>query len=154
MSFFDKVKQGASDAAKKAQQTVEITKLRGQISSKEKEFEKTCLHIGDVVFQAYSGGNWKQGEQSVIAYCEHMKGLRQDIQTLELKIKLTKNEKECRCGKIVAIDVKFCPGCGFAFPIPQAAEEIAASEIHRICHVCRTKNETDAQYCAHCGIAM
>jgi hypothetical protein len=154
MSFFDKVKQGASDAAKKAQQTVEITKLRGQISSKEKEFEKTSLLIGDVVFQAYEGGNWKQGEQPVIAYCEHMKGLRQDIHALELKIKLAKNEKECRCGKIVSSDVKFCPICGFAFTMPEVAEEIIPSEIHLICHVCRTKNEPDALYCAHCGLAM
>jgi hypothetical protein len=40
MSIFDKMKQGASDAARKAQQTLEIAKLNGQKSSREKDMSK------------------------------------------------------------------------------------------------------------------
>jgi RNA polymerase subunit RPABC4/transcription elongation factor Spt4 len=152
MSFFEKMKQGASDAAKKAQQTVETTKLRAQISSKEKELEKYCKLIGEAVYHAYAAGSWKQADKEVTAYCQHISGLRQDIQSIELKIKQARHVKECRCGKVVASDVKFCPVCGYAFVNTQ--EEAAAAEIHLICHVCRTTNEADAKFCAHCGIAM
>ena len=50
MSLLDKIKQSASDAAKKAQQTVEITKLKSQISGKEKDQEKLCLQIEQLLF--------------------------------------------------------------------------------------------------------
>jgi membrane protease subunit (stomatin/prohibitin family) len=153
MSFFDKMKQGASEAAKKAQQTVETTKLRVQISSKEKEMEKSCKLIGEAVYQAYAAGNWKQAEKEVVAYCEHISLLNQDIQSIELKIKQAKHVKECRCGTMVASNVKFCPGCGFAFP-DSHQEEAATLEVHVICQVCRTPNEADAKFCSQCGIAM
>ncbi|NHN30290.1 zinc ribbon domain-containing protein [Paenibacillus agricola] len=153
MSFFDKMKQGASEAAKKAQQTVETTKLRVQISSKEKEQEKSCKLIGEAVYQAYEAGNWKQAEKEIVAYCEHIRLLRQDIQSIDLKIKQAKHVKECRCGKMVASNVKFCPACGFAFPdVPQ--EEAAAAEVFLLCQVCRTPNEADTKFCSHCGIVM
>jgi membrane protease subunit (stomatin/prohibitin family) len=151
MSFFDKMKQGASEAAKKAQQTVETTKLRVQISSKEKELEKAYKQIGEAVYQAYTSGNWKQAE--VVTYCEHIGILYQDIQSIEMKIKHAKQVKECRCGTMVASNVKFCPGCGFAFPDTHQ-EEAAAAEVYPICHVCRTPNEAAAKFCSHCGIAM
>ncbi|WP_036745308.1 zinc ribbon domain-containing protein [Paenibacillus sp. UNC451MF] len=153
MSFFEKMKQGASDAAKKAQQTVETTRLRTQISSKEREIEKAFLLIGECVFQAHGSGNWKKSEREVVAYCEHINQLRQGIQAIEQKIKLAKNEKECRCGKVVAIDVKFCPVCGFQFEDLQRAEETDEA-IQVMCRSCRNYNEVGAKFCAHCGTVI
>ncbi|MDF2961800.1 MAG: double zinc ribbon-containing protein [Paenibacillus sp.] len=154
MSFFDKVKQGASDAAKKAQQTVEITRLRAQISSKEKELEKTFTLIGEAVYQAHSAGDWKKSEPDVASYCQHIQGLQQDIQAIELKIKEAKHEKVCRCGKVVAREVKFCSVCGYQFEEQRETAEQADAAVQTICRVCRTSNESDAKFCAHCGIAM
>ncbi|TDF97519.1 zinc ribbon domain-containing protein [Paenibacillus piri] len=153
MSFFEKMKQGASDAAKKAQQTVEITRLRAQISSKEKEIEKSFALIGESVYQAHSAGDWKKA--AVAAYFAHIQGLQQDIQAIEWKITEAKHEKVCRCGKVVARDVKFCSVCGYRFEEqPDPAEEAEAAVVQTICRVCRTSNEPDAKYCANCGISM
>ncbi len=52
MSFLDKIKQSATDAAKKAQQTVEITKLKSQISGKEKDQEKLYYQIGTALYRS------------------------------------------------------------------------------------------------------
>jgi len=153
MSFFDKMKQGASEAAKKAQQTMETTRLKTQIASKEKEIEKAFALIGETVFQSHTAGDWKKSEREVIAYCDHIALLRQGIQALEAKIKLAKNEKECRCGKIVTSDVKFCPQCGFQFEDPQQFED-TEEEIQVMCRSCRNYNEVNAKFCAHCGIVI
>lgn len=153
MSFFEKMKQGASEAAKKAQQTVEITKLRAQISSKEKEKEKTFSLIGEAVYKFHSAGDWKKSGPDVAAYCQHIAGLEQDIQTIELKIKEAKHEKVCQCGKVVAREVKFCSGCGHQFEDREQAEA-ESTIIHTICRACRTANEPDAKFCGGCGIAI
>lgn len=124
MSFFDKMKQGASDVAKKAQQTVEITKLKTQISLKEREIEKTCTYIGEAVFRSYANGDWKLAGQDIDSYCEHITGLRRDIRAIEAKVKAVRNEKECSCGKIVPLEVKFCPTCGHAFDDERPFDEV------------------------------
>ncbi|WP_079909848.1 zinc ribbon domain-containing protein [Paenibacillus sp. 32352] len=153
MSFFDKMKQGASDAAKKAQQTMETTRLKTQMASKEREIEKAYLLIGECVYQAHASGNWKASERDVLAYCDHIGLLRQGIQSLEQRIKAAKNEKECRCGKIVAMDVRFCPVCGFQFEdFPRAEETDEAIQV--MCRSCRNYNEVGAKFCAHCGIVL
>ncbi|MFH5182047.1 zinc ribbon domain-containing protein [Paenibacillus sp. TAB 01] len=124
MSFFDKMKQGASDAAKKAQQTVEITKLKTQISLKEREIEKSYAYIGEAVFHSYRNGDWKMAGKDIEGYCLHITGLRRDISVLEAKIKAVKNEKECSCGKIVPLEVKYCPACGLPFDDDRSFDEV------------------------------
>ncbi|UKS29287.1 hypothetical protein LOZ80_10255 [Paenibacillus sp. HWE-109] len=115
MSFFDKVKQGASDAAKKAQQTVEITKLKTQISAKEKEIERTYHLIGESVYAAYVAGDAAQSEERRADLCVGIDVIKQEISLLEHKISEVRNEKECVCGKVVATDTKFCSTCGHKF---------------------------------------
>ncbi|MEK3913708.1 zinc ribbon domain-containing protein [Paenibacillus sp. FSL H7-0331] len=153
MSFFDRMKQGASGAAKKAQQTVETTKLRTQITAKEKEQEKTSKLIGEAVYKAYTAGNWKQADKEVTAHCQHISALRQEIQSIELKIKQARHMKECRCGKVVASEVKFCPACGYSFT-SSYEEKASAAEIRLICQGCRTANDADTKFCSHCGLTM
>ncbi|MDD9268083.1 hypothetical protein ACFPES_13675 [Paenibacillus sp. GCM10023248] len=115
MSFFDKVKQGASDAAKKAQQTVEITKLKAQISSKEKEIEKFYGLIGESVYSAYMTGDTARYGEIVERLSHGIAMVKQEIVQLEQKLIELRNEKECVCGKVVAADTKFCSTCGHQF---------------------------------------
>jgi hypothetical protein len=115
MSVIKKIKQGASDAARKAQQTLEVTKMKARVSSKEKEIEKTIKHICSAVYEAWSEGQWKQAaEQEINMYCLQVKQLHQDIRDIEQRINLVRNEKVCTCGKIVSIETRYCPDCGAA----------------------------------------
>ncbi|MBM7567292.1 zinc ribbon domain-containing protein [Paenibacillus sacheonensis] len=150
MSFFDKVKQGASDAAKKAQQTVEITKLKAQISGKEKDIEKLCVQIGTAVYRGHQAGNIAANEQEVIDCCRQADELQAEIRMLEERIKMTRNEKTCTCGKVVALDAKFCPDCGAALAEEPRAEN-TVGEIVVICNQCHTENELNAKFCVSCG---
>ncbi|WP_186445888.1 zinc ribbon domain-containing protein [Paenibacillus cremeus] len=154
MSFFDKMKQGASEAAKKAQQTVEISKLRLQVAAKEKDIEKEYTLIGEAIYKGYAAGDWKKQEQDVSAHCGQIDQLKADIQALELKVQEAKNEKICRCGKVLAREVKFCPACGNRFADPPPAEAPAAGVLQTICALCQTPNDVGAKFCANCGTTM
>ncbi|OCT13409.1 hypothetical protein A8709_17510 [Paenibacillus pectinilyticus] len=115
MSFFDKVKQGASDAAKKAQQTVEITRLKTQISSKEREIDKIYKLIGESVYTSSLASDFSRVEANVTDYCQGITQIKEEISEIELKITEVRNEKECVCGKVVVADTKFCSSCGHHF---------------------------------------
>ncbi|BFT71889.1 MULTISPECIES: hypothetical protein [Paenibacillus] len=115
MSFFDKVKQGATDAAKKAQQTVELTKLKAQVSSKEKEIEKFYNLIGESVYAAYMSGDIARAGEIVERFSLGIDAVKQEIAVLDQKIIELRNEKECVCGKVVVADTKFCSSCGHQF---------------------------------------
>lgn len=115
MSFFDKVKQGATDAAKKAQQTVEITRYKTQISSKEREIERIYKLIGESVYNSYLAGDYSQVQINVTDFCQGITQINQEISEIEQKITEVRNEKECVCGKVVATDTKFCSSCGHHF---------------------------------------
>ena len=153
MSFFDKVKQGASDAAKKAQQTVEITKLKAQISGKEKDIEKLCLQIGEAVYRGHQAGDISSTEQEVLDCCREADELHGEIKVLEERIKVTRNEKTCTCGKVVALDARFCPDCGAGLA-EDPKVETTIGEIVVICNQCHTENELNAKFCVSCGSGL
>ena len=125
MSIFRKISEtvskGVSTATEKAQQTVEITKLHGQISGKRKDIDKLLLGIGEIVFAAHQAKDYSQTESNTASACEQIAALNAEIEVLEDRILQLRNEKECECGKKVAADTRFCPSCGHAFPEPEVA---------------------------------
>ncbi|MFC5467923.1 zinc ribbon domain-containing protein [Cohnella suwonensis] len=127
MNFFkkltDTVSKGVATATEKAQQTVEITKLHAQISSKRKEVDKLFASIGESVYEAVAAGNLLTAETEVLRRSEEIAVIRAEIAGLQDRIKAIRNEKDCECGKLVAEDARFCPSCGREFPAPVAAEE-------------------------------
>jgi RNA polymerase subunit RPABC4/transcription elongation factor Spt4 len=123
MSFLKKitetVSKGVSTATEKAQQTVEMTRLNGQISSKRKEIDKLFANIGAHVYEAYLAHDLSKAEATVIPECEEITAIRGGIAILEDRIRTIRNEKECVCGKRVPFDTRFCPSCGHPFPEPE-----------------------------------
>ncbi|MFC5652914.1 zinc ribbon domain-containing protein [Paenibacillus solisilvae] len=150
MSFLDKLKQGASEAAKKAQQTVEITKLKSQISGKEKDQEKLFLQIGAALYRSHQAGNVADSEQEVMGCCQQLDEIQADIQLIEERIKMIRFEKTCTCGKVVALDTKFCPDCGTQLP-QEPRPDTTIGEIQVICSKCGMENELNTKYCYSCG---
>ncbi|WP_219835784.1 zinc ribbon domain-containing protein [Paenibacillus sp. R14(2021)] len=153
MSFFDKVKQGASDAAKKAQQTVEITKLKAQISGKEKDIERIYTQIGTAIYRGHQAGDIAGTEELVAESCRQADELNNEIHLIEERIKAIRFEKTCTCGKVVALDAKFCPDCGSALA-EEPKVETTVGEIVVICNQCQTENELNAKFCVSCGSGM
>jgi ubiquinone biosynthesis protein UbiJ len=114
MSFFDKIKEGAKKGTILAQQTVEVTKINSQISSKKKEIEEKYSNIGQIVFEAHRTNHREAAEMEmpVLKLCSEVSRLFQQITDLEHRINAIKNEKACSCGSVVSSDIKFCPKCG------------------------------------------
>jgi chromosome segregation ATPase len=117
MGFFNKIKEGAGKAADLAKETVEVTRLNAQISSKKREIDKNHNRIGELIFGAFQINDLATVEDQVTTICQDIVSLQQDIQSLELKIKEVKNEKNCVCGKTIALQAKFCPSCGHKFVV-------------------------------------
>ncbi len=129
MSFFNKLKEGASKAADKAKDSVEVVRLTSQISAKRKDIEKVYLHIGETVFKAHQS-NQSDDRSDLTEYIQNSSNiilmLEAEITELEAKIKAIKDEKDCVCGQVIPLDSKFCPHCGNRFE--EAAAETAAAQ--------------------------
>jgi len=163
MSFFGKMRESAAKAAEKAKETVEITRLSGQISAKKKDVERLQQQIGEAVYQAYMAGDSASSEAGVVSLCEQITEKFQEISAVEHKIKEIKNEKVCVCGAELSADTKFCPSCGHKFepPVPVSAsqpeaaaaglEEPAAEAKAAHCQQCEAELEAEARFCGACG---
>ncbi|PZD95504.1 zinc ribbon domain-containing protein [Paenibacillus sambharensis] len=154
MSLFERMKQGASEAARKVEQTVEITRLKSQISSREKEMDKLYARIGQSVYRSYIAGDVSTSEEEVMDYCAELTGLEQEIAEIQTKIKDIKLEKTCTgCETVVPVSVRYCPECGKKFPEEQQekAPDTSAAEIRVICSRCGAENDMAARYCIGCG---
>jgi len=154
MSIFDKMKQGASDAARKAQQTIEIARFNSQKSSREKDMTRLYTEMGEAMFRAYLSGETVESEETVASCCEQLKALKQEIESIDDRIKAVKLEKSCSCGKVVAINVNFCPDCGMRFVEQESKPEMTMGEIRVICPECDTENDLMARYCTDCGLEL
>lgn len=117
MGFFDKIKEGAGKAADLAKETVEVTRLNTQISTKKREIDKNHSRIGELISGAFQLNDLASVEVQVADLCQDIMILQQDIQNIELKIKEVKNEKACICGKTITLNAKFCPSCGHKFTV-------------------------------------
>ncbi|WP_373230529.1 zinc-ribbon domain-containing protein [Cohnella sp.] len=187
MSFFkrftDTVSKGVTTATEKAQQTVEITRLNAQISSKRKEIDKLLAKIGESVYEAFKEKDLSLAEAKVIPGCEEISAIYDEIATIDGRIKAIRHEKECVCGKRVPSDTRFCPSCGHPFPEPepepviieespiqvephvpddslsdeesviQTEEPPSIVDQRQICKSCGTPLFADSHFCPTCGQA-
>lgn len=174
MGFFDKLKEGASKAADKAKDSVEVVRINSQIAAKRKEIEKCYMQIGEVVFRAYVANELTSIDQSIVSTSDMILSLQRDIVELEEKIKIIREEKDCVCGKLVPLESRFCPSCGHKFEengeapvaIAQYNLEVAATtsvnpsvEIVketpavRNCSNCQAELGSEDMFCEQCGTA-
>ncbi|ANE45262.1 hypothetical protein SY83_01745 [Paenibacillus swuensis] len=162
MSFLNKMKQGATDAARMAQQTLEVTKLKSQISSKEREIERNHTAIGQAVFAAFQAGDLSSSESAVNEYCSVIVKLQSEIQVVEQQILQVKNERVCTCGHVIPGDATFCSKCGkkyepvavssdaeFTEAVPASQDKVAV-----LCASCGKENEPGSLFCIGCGAVL
>ena len=170
MSLFNKLTQGVSEASNKAKNTIETSKLKNQISKNQEEINQPYLGIGKEVFGLLRA-NQPLTTESVETYITKIEYLINHNKELEKEIKAIWNEKECECGKIIPLDAKFCPSCGYKFPhlneqalikeetaktILLGEENVTLTETDmqieaHICKNCDADLETDTKYCGVCG---
>lgn len=141
--FVNKMKLGAAEAAKMAQQAVEVTRIKSQISSKEKEVDNYFEAIGAKVFEAYVDNKLERAEPFIAEASKQIVRLRREIREMEERIKQVKQIKGCVCGRNVPLEANYCPSCGHYFEVHHP--------IKVICGRCETLNEENSLYCYNCG---
>ena len=163
----NKFTKGVSEAGNKAKNTVETSKLKIQISKNTEEINKQYLHIGKEIFNLYREEHI-QVPDSVESCIMKIEDLLNQNKNFEKEIKAIWNEKECECGKNIPLEAKFCPSCGYKFPLTEDKvvinEEPNATVILGentsqtdspiqtvICSNCDADLELDAKYCGVCG---
>ncbi|MCJ8012437.1 zinc ribbon domain-containing protein [Paenibacillus sp. KQZ6P-2] len=153
-NFLNKLKQGVSDAGKKAQQTVESTTLKFQVSSKEKDIEKNYTEIGRIVYHSLETQSSFIPNAEFQKYREAILGLEQEIEELNKKIQHLQNLKECGCGKMLPADATYCPFCGQQFQTVVVQPTAVHTSQAAFCPRCGEPSGQGDHFCRGCGFQL
>ncbi|WP_018757469.1 zinc ribbon domain-containing protein [Paenibacillus terrigena] len=154
MSFLDKFKKGVAEAGTLAKVTVEVNRLKLQISNKRKEIQEYYLKIGEAMFQIRQEEESDAKLTSIDEWCAQILSIQADMKDLELKIKELSNEKTCACGKVLPLDAKFCVSCGHKFEEVIVVTLEPELEETATCPSCHQSVQNDAKFCGSCGYTL
>lgn len=121
MSIFDKMKTGLNQVKDKAQQTVEVTKLSSQLSSKRRDIQDHYEQLGELVYRASgmsktASTSMDEAEGQMTDLCREIALLEEQAIALEQELHRVKGEQLCHsCGSVVVEGSRFCGKCGKAF---------------------------------------
>ncbi len=158
MAFFDGLGKKITDTVdvvgKKTNEVVEIQKLRGQISSLEKNMDRSYEKLGRLVFEKYQNGEVLTEEERAI--CEEITGNAVLIDEYENEIAEIKGLKKCPgCGAPAMNDAVYCPKCGTKLEdIKVDAEVVDAEEYREPEACCETEGCKEPEACCEaeeCG---
>ncbi|MCM3749177.1 zinc ribbon domain-containing protein [Paenibacillus pasadenensis] len=153
MSIFDKMKQGAAEAAKAAQQTVESARLKSQIALRQRDISRYKKEIGEAVFTAYRKDNIAGAQDAAFRLCQQIVAAEGQIAQLEQRIRAVKSLKTCSaCGREADYEARYCPDCGEGFPEESVMPTLQLEgQVHVLCGRCKAENPLDARRCTRCG---
>lgn len=149
--FYSKLKQGVSDAGKKAQQTVETATLKLQITSKEKEIEKLLIEIGRTVHKSFAERPGVIPLSKIERQRQSILRLEAEVEAIQRKLQQVQHKKECGCGKMLPMDASYCPFCGEQFQRIMINPTNAESTR---CASCGTDSSIKDRYCRSCGHSL
>lgn len=97
--------------AKKAEETVEITKIKSQINLMERNNERDYKDIGKMIYERYKKGEVVDAEY--IELCEAIAEREESIQKSKEEIAALKGLEVCpKCDAHLEMGANFCPKCG------------------------------------------
>jgi hypothetical protein len=141
--FFNKMKQGVTDAGKKAHNTVESATMKIQISSKEKEIDKNYTVIGRIIHQSIARKESMIPIADIQKYQQIILRIEKEIQHMQRKIQQIQSQKECGCGKMLPSDATYCPFCGQQF------HTVKVKTVPLTGH-----NSSNSNHCNQCGVSV
>lgn len=158
-NFIDKVKRGASAATKMAQITLEVNRLKLQISAKEKEIAQIFQRMGETAYQALQNDALENVKKELQEYAELIQHKKMEVSEMENEIRKLRTEKLCpACRKTVPADMQICYRCGYNFegPAKQPVQIVEAEvvDIDPLCPNCRAKMKQGDVYCNECGFRI
>lgn len=162
--FFDRLKEGIDKVSIKAKETIEVTKIKGQISKIQELKRRAFEDLGAMTYEMIISENME---------IEKLKERAEEIKELDRQIKekekelieiQTKTQQEleglklqskCECGAIIHEGFKFCVKCGKKIEIKE--EKIIDSEQKEktLPHCeCGDVISPGAKFCKKCGRSL
>ncbi|WP_438347811.1 zinc ribbon domain-containing protein [Paenibacillus sp. FA6] len=112
MDIMKRIKSGANRVTQKAQNMVEINKIKAQITEVEREMDTHYLQMGKVFYVGYQTEDMSVAEIEMVKLSKACDTLWEDVEGLRGRIAELQNERLCDCGHGVELNVNFCPHCG------------------------------------------
>lgn len=151
MSFWTDLKKSGQEAAGKAKDLAEVTKLQLAQKEQERKLEQLYAQLGKSYYETAA-----QGESD--PFLEQLRSIAQtleEIETCKQQQLLIKAGVRCAaCGTLMEADAMFCPNCGAQKELPKEPEPVVEAEPGKvICPGCGKQVEPKA-FCAFCGTKL
>lgn len=148
-----KITQTGQDAAQKAKDLAEITRINMQVDAQQKAVNEFCMHLGSKYFELYSDNP----DEHLADICAKIKTAVDLIAELKGQIENIKRRKNMsvqtsgetcpNCGNPIAEGAAFCGGCGWKVERSPKSE----TQDRKICPNCGGALPADSLFCSNCG---
>ena len=118
----------AEKVGKKAEEVVGVQKLRAQLAGTEREIDKNCQDLGEIVYRHFIDGEVMSEEIAIV--CDEITRLRGQAADLREQIAQQRGESICpSCGAHGPKEAAFCMRCGAPLPAEEEAEEAEVTPV-------------------------
>lgn len=151
MDFWSQLKKSGQEAAEKARDLAEGTKLQLAQKEQEHKLEKLYAQLGKSFYEKAV----QEEESEFSELLQAITQMREEIAKFKEQQMLLKGGVRCTaCGTLMEADALFCPSCGAQKAVqaePEPQVEVEPGKI--ICPGCGKQVEPKA-FCAFCGTKL
>ena len=153
MSFWTDLKKSGQEAAGKAKDLAEVTKLQLAQKEQERKLEQLYAQLGKSFYEKNPAPAEEEAE--FFELVQSITQLKEEIAATKVQLMLLKSGVRCAaCGTLMEADAVFCPNCGAQKEVPKGPEVVAEAEPGKvICPNCGKPVEPKA-FCAFCGTKL
>lgn len=143
--IFNRARDVANDLGQKANDVVEISKLKLSIVSLGSDIDKVYQKLGLMVYEMVKSGS--ENRELIDGCVAEVDALKQKLDEVNARVDALKNVRRCdSCGNAVDISAQFCPMCGSLIQkteptVYDEAEEAASEEDEAQCEPSNTEQE-------------
>ncbi len=132
-TFFEDLTKKLGETAElvgnKANEAMEVQKLKNQIRTLERNNEDDLAELGRIIYEKFRNGEELEAEE--VALCEAIQDREESIEEYNEQISDLKGDTKCDiCGKSIAKGMAYCPYCGEKVPtdVPTEADFVDEDE--------------------------
>lgn len=150
MDFWTQLKKSGQDAAGKAKDLAESTKLQLEQKETERKLEKLYTQLG----KAYYEKAIRDGDNEFADMIQPITQLNDEIEASKKQQALLKNGVRCAaCGALVDQGTSFCTSCGADLTKKEPEAPVQQEEGKITCPGCG-KSVDPTAFCIYCGTKL